>query len=236
MNTLHHFGDSYATIIPTNNNKHFCEIIANILKINYKGFGKKGLSNEQMLDEIIQNIKNFQKGDIVFINFSFLTRGCYYDTFDNEIKSSNKLYNDIEKYIYKPYFPIHEKEKIMILIDYYTKHTEDYAKKIFKLFNSIIEYLENLEIKIFYIFLDDNDYVDSLLNFGTNIKFKTGFCKWLIENDFHKGTDVHYTMGIQPMLADVIIRKTNNLSNKESVCITIDDIDKTKIIKASKIF
>ena len=77
---------------------------------------------------------------------------------------------------------------------------------------SRISIIISKKISIFYIFIEESSYTDTLLNYGTNIKFEDGFGNWLIKNNFHNNEDVHYSIGIQPMLADVILKKTDNLN------------------------
>lgn len=234
MNKLYHFGDSYATLGAIPIHKHFCGIIADELGYEYRAYGMSGLSNEQILNKIIKLLLEFEKDDIIFINFSFFQRGCWYDKSDNKIKSTNKFYD--ETAMKKTNYSIGDKEKILLLLNYYIEHSEDYARKIFKLFNSTLKILEKKGVKIFYIFIEETEYSDELLNVGTNIKFYEGFSKWLIKNQFHLGQDIHYTAGIQPMLADVILRKTEYLKLDNNIInISITDIDYKKIYKAEKL-
>jgi hypothetical protein len=233
MNRLYHFGDSYATLGTFAIDKHFCGIIADELGYVYQPYGMAGLSNEQILNKILKNIFEFKENDILFINFSFFQRGCWYDTQDKIIKSTNKFYNEIE--MKKTNYTIKEKNKILTLLTYYIEHSEDYARKIFKLYNSIFEKLCINGIKIYYIFNEETEFSDDLLKIGTNIKFENGFVEWLKVNNFHLQEDCHYTVGIQPMLADVILRKTKNFTNKECINIDINDIDLTKINKSTKL-
>ena len=128
-------------------------------------------------------------------------------------------------------------EKIISLIDYYLINTEDNARKLFTIMNSIFEYIEKLGVKIFYIFVDEYGWSDKLLNNGTNIKFKSGFGFWLKKNNFHLNTDGHYTKGIQNMLADIILKKTNNLEEiiNKKINIDIEDINLELITKSTKL-
>jgi hypothetical protein len=125
----------------------------------------------------------------------------------------------------------------MPLVDYYLVNTEDNARKLFTIMDSIFEYIEKLGVKVFYIFVDEYDWSDELLNNGINIKFKNGFGFWLKKNNFHLGTDGHYTKGIQDMLADIILKKTNNLEETINKKINIDmvDVNLELITKPSKI-
>ena len=214
---IHHFGDSYCF---TNMGPSFCQIMAKNIEYQYILYGAHGYSNEQIINSVIKNLDKFKSGDKIFINFSFFTRGCWYDNKSKSIQSLNRFYNDLEKT--KTDLGEMQIEKIISLIDYYLINTEDNAKKLFTIMNSIFEYIEKLGVKIFYIFVDEYDWSDELLNNGTNIKFKNGFGFWLKKNNFHLNTDGHYTKGIQDMLADIILKKTNNLEETINKKINID--------------
>lgn len=236
MRTLFHFGDSYGTIDTTiESNKHFCNHIADYLHMNYICYAFGGYSNEIVFNTILDNMNFFKKNDIIFINFSFFSRGCYYDEDRKKIKSTNYLYNEIRN---DRLFNNKLDKNLINLVEYYIENHIDYNFRLFKLINSTFNYLQKKGINIFYIFIENSDYSNNLLNFGTQINFENGFHKWLIKNNFHLNQDVHYTRGIQKMLSDVILRKTNNLEpvvDTKYVEIKINDIDKSKIEKSSKI-
>lgn len=236
MSKLYHFGDSYATVkLITLENRHFCNIIAEDLDMEYIPFGRGGISNEMILKKVIENLHKFQSGDIIFINFSFFERGCYYDSKTKIIDTTSKFYNDIRKSLNENLN--YDNKMLPNLLNYYLNNTEDYSRRIFDIFDLILKFIDKLGIKIFYIFAGNSDYENDLLSVGTNIKFKNGFCNWLIKNGFHKEQDVHYTKGIQPMLADVILRKTNNFNIEigKSIDIDVNDIDVNMINKTNKL-
>jgi hypothetical protein len=86
-------------------------------------------------------------------------------------------------------------------------------------------YIKSIGVDIFYIFADDYDWVDDLLTIGTNIKFPNGLSRWLQRNNLHLEEEGHYTTGIQPILANTILNKTNNFTNCKTIHIDINDID-----------
>jgi hypothetical protein len=232
MKKLFHFGDSYGTVKYHGDNKHFCHHIADSIEYEYiTAFTVGGVSNEIIFRKILEQIQNYREGDIIFINFSFLSRGCFLNKVTNTIESTNVLFNEIyDKKVFNKYKYskiLEENEGVLSLVDYYIKNPIDYNFRLFKLINPLFEYLISKKISIFYIFIEESSYTDTLLNCGTNIKFEDGFGNWLIKNNFHNNEDVHYSIGIQPMLADVILRKTDNLNqNCESkIQITIKDVE-----------
>jgi hypothetical protein len=232
MKKLFHFGDSYGTVKYSGGNKHFCHHISDSIEYEYvSAFTNGGASNEIIFRKILEQLHNYKEGDIIFINFSFLSRGCFLNKITNKIESTNALYNEIydhEIYNKKKYSRVlEENEGVLSLVDYYIKNPIDYNFRLFKLINPLFEYLISKKISIFYIFIEESSYTDTLLNCGTNIKFEDGFGNWLIKNNFHNNEDIHYSIGIQPMLADVILRKTDNLNqNCESkIQIPIEDVE-----------
>lgn len=240
MKSFHHFGDSYATVKYYDDNKHFCHHIADSLGYSYCFNGLGGLSNELIFNRILSNLGSMVSGDILFINFSYLVRGCYYDRKNKEIKSTNTLYNEMYKnkiFNQSKYKNQLIEDGIIDLLNYYLDNALDYNVRLFTLMNSMFKYLIEKGINIFYIFVEEFDWSNELLNYGINISFKDGFGNWLIKNNFHNEEDIHYTVGIQPMLADLILRKTNNLSIEsiKKINVDINDVDFTKIQKPIKL-
>ena len=232
MKKLFHFGDSYGTVKYYGDNKHFCHHIADSIEYKYiPAFTVGGASNEIIFRKILEQLHNYGEGDIIFVNFSFFSRGCFLNKVTNTIESTNVLFNELydNEIINKKKYSrvLEENEGVLSLVDYYVKNPLDYNFRLFKLINPLFEYLISKKISIFYIFIDESSYSDTLLTYGTNIKFENGFSNWLIKNNFHNNEDVHYSIGIQPMLANVILRKTNNLNQKceSKIQITIEDVE-----------
>lgn len=226
MKTIHQFGDSYGSIIFDDDHiktKNFVELCCNKLNYNYINKAKGGISNEMILNRLINSINKFKNGDIIFINFSFFSRGCWYDDTYKKIKSTNALYN--EMYNIKQ-FQLAKNEQVLNLVKYYINQSKDYNVRIFTLINSILLYIKSIGVDIFYIFSDETIWSDNLLNIGTSIKFPNGFSKWLQKHNLHFEEEGHYTRGIQPILANTILNKTNNFTqNVDIITIDIQDID-----------
>jgi hypothetical protein len=231
MSNLYNFGDSYSgASAHFSKIKHFTTHIADNIGYSYIMCGANGSSNEQILNTIINHLDQFKNGDVVFINFSFFARGCWYDKKSNKVNSTNIFYNEvssIKHFLLTKKFGMSQSERIVCLLNYYLEHTEDYARRLFTLIDSTLKYIESLGVKVFYIFVDNESYSDNLLKYGTNIKFKNGFAKWLAEHNFHNENEGHYSKGIQPILSNAILKKTNNLDKNIGRVIEIvtDDID-----------
>jgi len=208
MNTVYHFGDSYG-VIP--HGKTFVELAANQAGYNYCNKSLGGFCNEMILNTLLQNLSIIKPEDVVFVNFSFLPRGCWYDEKFNRIRSTNELYHDV--YSSKQYIEA-KGEHVVALIDYYLHHTKDYNVRIFTLVNSVLEFLNQKGVKIYYIFVENPEWIDSLIKVGTNIKFNEGFCTWLQKNKFHLEEEGHYSKGIQPLLANLVLNKTDQFKEK----------------------
>jgi hypothetical protein len=193
MNKLHHFGDSYATV--PHNIKHYVELLSDKLNLTYVPYGVGGYSNELILTKFMKEIYNFEDGDVLFFNFSFFVRGTYYDKNKKQILSSNYFVNDTLKHYREE--DIMGLEYVMGVFDYHLKYTEDYNRKIFDKFDTIFELLIKKNIKIYYLFIVNDEFSDDLLKYGLNIKFNPGFLSWLHQMDYHKEEDCHYTKGVQ---------------------------------------
>jgi len=207
MNTIHHFGDSYGD---SNRAKHFVEICAEKLNKKYLNNCIGGSSNEIILRKIIEKLHIFEKNDIIFIQFSYLCRGAWYNEINNKIENTNFLYS--EHLNLRFFKKANNNQKLLSLVNYYLTYTEDYNRRIFNIINILIKQLVDKGIFVYFIHIDDADYINYLLEYGFNINFENGFGKWLLFNNFHGEQDGHYTKYIQPMLSDIILNVTNNLT------------------------
>lgn len=200
MGTLYHFGDSYGSV--GSYDKHFVRLISEkIGNINYTNQVTGGLSNEQILTKLLSCIMNIKKGDMLFFNFSFFVRGCYYDRDMGELKSTNYFYND--KSVFRKINT--KKDYIIDIITHLLDYNEDYNRRVFHQFNAIFEQLHLMDIPIYYIFIVENEWSDALLNYGNKICFPTDFSTWLDDNGYHNQEECHYTRGIQENICDYVM-------------------------------
>jgi hypothetical protein len=228
MSTIHHFGDSYGLCAKSKTEplKHFVEISADVIGYQYNKQTRAGMSNEMIFDKILKNVNSFNNSDILFINFSYFARGCYWDKKLNTVISTNDLFGELTLMKSYPRQLINTKiEELEPLIEYYLNMTEDYNRKLFTLINSLFENLQKNGVRIFYIFVDkSNKWCDKLLNVGNNLKFENGFSEWLYKNSFHKEEETHYTSGIQIMLSDYMLSNTENFKLKiDNPIVNMDD-------------
>lgn len=202
MKTLHHFGDSYADVLIPNT--HFVNLITERLQYNYSGVGKiPGGSNEMILNRLLYAMVDIKPGDILFFNFSFFVRGSYYDRDKCKVMSTNYYYNDtLSTFSFEP-----PKEYIMDILTHQLDYNEDYNRRLFHQFNTIFERLHNMGVQIYYIFITENEWSDSLLDYGTKITFPTDFNDWLDSNGYHNQEECHYTRGVQEHIRDYVIKQ-----------------------------
>ena len=201
MNVVYHFGDSYGTT--DKKSKHFVQLLSEDKGYIYNSEGVEGgCSNEEIFNKLLNLIYDFKDGDILFFNFSFLTRGTYWDIDEKKIITTNRIYNDMGR-IYNEkidgYNPLNNKEYVVGVITYHSEHTEDYSRKLFHKFDIIFKQLIERNISTYYIFnIHDYSYTNELLSYGVNIQFPGGFIPWLYENGYHNHEEMHYSIGAQP--------------------------------------
>ena len=199
MGDIFHFGDSYSCT-GENKEKHFVELLSEDMGYNYNGIGRiPGGSNEQILTKLLSIVYEIKKKDMLFFNFSFFTRGCFYDSSINDIRSTNSYYNEDNKNI-----SVHADEKIMEILTYQLNCVEDYNRRLFTQFDIIFRLLIKNNVFVNYIFIDNYDWSNKLLCHGNNITFNNGFQNWLHEKSFHNNEECHYTRNVQPLIYNEI--------------------------------
>jgi hypothetical protein len=226
--TIHHFGDSYTTVndqLTLKPKDNFIQLIGNKLNCQYYNLGYCGGSNEMIFNIILKHSDKIKNNQILFVNFSFLTRGTYYDEDTNKIEATNTLYHEI--YDIKYFERANGDEKKLLLVDYFLKYHKDYNFRLFTLIDNFFKFLiKEKNIRIYYIHIDDMEYIDDLLSVGNRIKFEGGFGNWLKANDFHEEEEGHYTKNIQDILFRIISDKTNDLNSNKNCYITIEETNK----------
>jgi hypothetical protein len=205
MKNVHHFGDSYASTGKHNN--HFVKILAERNGYNYKmiNTSNPGKSNELMLNNLLYKIFEIEDGDILFFNFSFFTRGCYYDHKKKKIESTNSFYSDGPKGK-KDIFNC-DNQYIRDIITHQLNYSEDYNRRLFHQFDTLFEQLYKRNVIVNYIFNEEIPWCDELLKYGNKIKFDNGFVNWLHYNDYHKEEECHYTRGVQENICDYVMKQ-----------------------------
>lgn len=207
MGTLYHYGDSYATT--GNCDIHFVKELANRMKYNYIAIGTvPGGSNEQILSKLLSQVMDIKKGDMLFFNFSFFTRGSYYDRELGKIASTNSIYNENDRRldISAGY--------IMDIVSYQLDYNEDYNRRLFHQYDILFQELNRRRIPVYYIFIERTEFSDGLLEGGYEIKFPGSFYEWLSDNGYNKEQCCHYTQGVQGIICDYVVDKISEDKKK----------------------
>ena len=204
-NTLWRFGDSWSTTndmiyrkIELNHSKY----VADWFDMNYTNLGIGGLSNLQIFNKLLENLNNFQKNDIVLINFASVSRVAVVEDGIVSCISSGHQYNT---------------HKLMdsIIIHNMGKPISDI---LFYLIKTFIQSLIQREIKVYFFFLDErvNLQLNNELVFESNMG--NGFIHWCMENDYQDlspSGNVHYKLGSQSDIANKIIELIKDNDNQE---------------------
>lgn len=214
QNKLHHFGASFAVV---RKSKNFGNYIADDLGVDYINYAKVGCSNEEIFHSILDAYNNIITNDIVLINFSFLSRSLMV-TPDGNFKSTNTLLNDDNQTITNEGLQLFRSD-IGDILNYFIKYNYDYNIKLFTLISKVLCNLEKKGIKIYYVFVKKEElyYGRETVNkfnydsIGQNqLVFKPNYYQWLINNNWHNEEDIHYTNGIQKLLAAEYIKRMND--------------------------
>ena len=203
MGTLYHFGDSYGTSSITD--KHFVQHICENINYVYNDKVLPGGSNEMILNKLLSCVMDIKKGDILFFNFSFFVRGSYYDKEKGKVISTNSYYNDIDV----THTLNTQKDYIIDIITHQLDYNEDYNRRLFHQFNTLFKQLNHMGIPINYMFIVENEWSNTLLNYGTKITFPTDFHTWLDDNGYHNQEECHYTRGVQGHICDYVMEQMN---------------------------
>ena len=241
MNNFWHFGDSFSfndfnLESEWKQEDNFGHIISKKLGVNYKFRSLTGISNYQIFNLILKESNNFIQGDIIFINWSFFTRGTYVDIYDerynivktnklelsynetqNIIKSTNHWFDENHGEFNKDEFEFYDFiTNHKFIMDYLLSHNFDYNLKLFNTISIYFKTLKDKGIKIFNLFIRDNEslYYNNLtlnLSFkdelGYVVDYEPSYFEWLEKNEYKGEEEGHYTKGIQPILAGEILKR-----------------------------
>jgi hypothetical protein len=213
-NTLYHFGDSFGKA--ENFSNSFGIKIANYYGLKYLDFSDGGLSNDQILQRILSNLYIFKNGDVVLINFSYLTRFLTLDPNLN-LTSTAKYFDDNSKQATDLMDSFYDGRET--LLDYFLNYNFEYNIKLFKTINSLLDSLNKMGIKTYSVLLKKdtlyngerlikpNEYEFGLIN---ELKFEPTYYDWLIDKGWKNEEEGHYTKGIQDELCIEYIKRINN--------------------------
>jgi hypothetical protein len=238
MSNFWHFGDSFAyndfSLEPENiQHDNFGYKISKKFNLEYKFNAATGASNEQIFNSILRKNNNFNKGDFIFVNWSFFSRGTYVDVDkildkkewefelnknDYLIKSTNRWFNENNmKYAFDTNlskFIINYK----FIMDYILEYNFDYNLKLFDKIFTFFKTLEDRGVKIYNLFIRESEFLNHKnekikLKFkddvGSFVKFEPSYFEWLVSNNYKDEVEGHYSEGIQELLANEIMNRMN---------------------------
>tara|TARA_Y100001954_G_C15766885_1_gene582233 strand:- start:346 stop:1059 length:714 start_codon:yes stop_codon:yes gene_type:complete len=226
MKNLWHFGDSYGT-------GAWGHSLARKLKRNHIQHSKGGQSNYQILMDIIQNMNKIDEGDLVLINWSFMSRGTIMDTKSHRGKSMNNLYDDLNEQLIGGFFESKaysrlgvEKVKIAKYIDFFLENNFQFQATLLFLAREVQNRLIERGVDVRSVFIEKQntflmgDKIEwPIDNFGLiELDFGRGYWKWLqdnnycgMNNDEDKGSEnAHLKKGITNIIANEYKKRIEN--------------------------
>jgi hypothetical protein len=242
MNTFWHFGDSFSfndfnLESEWRQENNFGHIISKKFGMDYVFRSLTGISNQQIFHYILKETNNFKKGDFVFINWSFFSRGTYVDLYHDKfniiedkqwdldikhteydlMKSTNHWFDENHgEFNDDGHHFINFIQNHKFIMDYFLKYNFDFNLKLFNTISIYFKTLQDKGIKIFNLFIRDNEklYYNKLelnINFnntlGHILEFNPSYFDWLEQNEYKGEEEGHYTKGIQPILAAEILKR-----------------------------
>jgi len=198
-NKLWRFGDSYSTTqddrfgdIELNHSVYISEHF----DLELVHLGQGGLSNLEIFNKLLSNNQNYQKNDMILINFASFSRVSLVegDRIVSTASDSSMTY--------------HNKNIKNIIINDLQHSISD---MIFYLVKPFLESLIDRGINVYHFY---NDYDEKYINIKNELIFKNsitgGFTAWIHENgleDLEPTGNVHYLVGKQREIAKEIIKK-----------------------------
>ena len=220
MNKLWHFGDSFSTC--GDFEKIFSEYIAFHFNLELNHNGSGGTGNFEIFSEILKRDIHFESGDLILINWSYFNRITLTEMSGDLINVDNLLINFEDK-IKNNKITLESKN---FLLDYVNNWSFMESARLFK--HIIHPYLVGLEkrgIKIKMVFLEqifpininkttfynklpmNDSIITNLFKKSWILQFNNHYCHFIVNKDWMKNESVHYSKGIQPLLADEYIKR-----------------------------
>ena len=214
-NKLYHFGDSFS--ISTGTQENFGTKIAEYYKLNYIHLGNGGDSNDQILEKIMKEQYQFKIGDIVLINFSFLSRFLTVDE-NGTLISSARYFDDSNRGFtgdQREYFNNDD-----TVLDYFLNNNYEYNIRLFSLINTFLSILVERGITIYSVMIRKEELYkgkkiykieDYDLKLFNELIFEPTYFDWLVNRGWKNEEEGHYTKGIQEELSQEYIKRINYL-------------------------
>ena len=214
-NTLYHFGDSFSMSLGTGTN--FGKRIADNYDLKYLHLGNGGDCNDQILEKIMKEQYQIKRGDIVLINFSFLSRFLTVDE-NGTLISSARYFDDSSRGFtgdQREYFNNDD-----TVLDYFLNNNYEYNIRLFSLINTFLSILVERGIKIYSVMIRKEELYkgkkiykieDYDLKLFNELIFEPTYFDWLVNRGWKNEEEGHYTKGIQEELSQEYIKRINYL-------------------------
>jgi len=179
MNNLWIFGDSYSTYNRERGNNPL-SIYTNVcehLKFEQKNMAISGLSNMDILLNLLKFLPQYQKNDTIIFQLSFLDRFSYIDLAQNRKLNEHEqlLYSHSESYFLHPQYYHNgnqsnlndtQRHSINLFLENNFHNLFDFYYKFFTQLKHIINFIEINEINFKLIILEDRnmDYNGSAIS------------------------------------------------------------------------
>lgn len=197
MNTLWHFGDSWSCC----NEKEiiFSTYIAEHYGLNHIHKGVEGLSNWGIFNRILRQTNNFNSGDTILINWSFMNR------MDGVIKREDDTY--ITFPTCSPLFDATPTTYTDWILEGTLNHSEEEYFKLFILITIFLKTLQERGITILNVYQDPPlDWHPTPPTYTLKFNKLGSYHKWAWNRGWGKEQSIHYTWGIQQELAKEYIK------------------------------
>jgi hypothetical protein len=220
-NTLYHFGDSFGKA--ENYANSFGIKIANHYGLKYLDFSDGGLSNDQILQKMLNNLDLFKRADVILINFSYLSR--FFTLNPNlELTSTAKYFDDNSGRGTDHYESFYQNRET--LLDYFLNYNYEYNIKLFTTINSLLNGLKKRGVEVYSVLLKkDSLFMDGKeiksneysFNLPNEVKFNPTYYEWLVDRGWKNEEEGHYTKGIQDELASEYIKRIDIIRNNKKL-------------------
>jgi hypothetical protein len=220
-NTLYHFGDSFT--IGLGSDGSFGKIIANHYELGYLHLGVGGDSNDQIIEKIMKEQHQIKRGDVVLINFSFLSRFLTVDE-NGTLISSARYFDDSNRGFTGNQLEYFNHDDTVL--DYFLNNNYEYNIRLFSLINTFLSILVERKITIYSVMIRKEDLYkgkkiykieDYDLKLFNELIFEPNYFEWLVNKGWKNEEEGHYTKGVQEELAQEYIKRINQFKIRKII-------------------
>jgi len=218
-NTLYHFGDSFSIAIGYD--MSFGKKIADNYELRYVHLGVGGDSNDQILQKIMKEQYQIKRGDVILINFSFLSRFLTVDE-NGTLISSARYFDDSQKWFTEDQLEYFNYD--VTVLDYFLNNNYEYNIRLFSLINTFLSILVERGVTIYSVMIRKENLFkgkkiykieDYDLKLFNELIFEPTYFDWLVNRGWKNEEEGHYTKGIQEELAQEYIKRIDQFKIKK---------------------